>query len=136
MALAGPASNLCIVVISGIIIHLGVRFGVFQVPLYFGFSHVTEPTQAGMIATVAKAVSIFFSLNLILFIFNLLPLPPLDGSGSIPLFLKEELSIKYLDLIHNPTFSIFGILIAWKLFDFVFGPILSVSLRILYAGIV
>lgn len=40
--------------------------------------------------SLGTVLSVFFSLNLLLAVFNLLPLPPLDGSGALPLFMSPE----------------------------------------------
>jgi len=76
VALAGPASNLALALISAVAIKLLVMTeafipGVILVPLY------------NMVA-----VSIWF--NLVLFIFNLLPIPPLDGSRILTRFLPAQ----------------------------------------------
>lgn len=76
VALAGPASNLALALISAVAIKLLVVAepfipGVILVPLY------------NMVA-----VSIWF--NLVLFIFNLLPIPPLDGSRILTRFLPAQ----------------------------------------------
>ena len=77
MSLAGPASNMILVIIAFILIRLGVMFGIFYAPDMINFSHVTAATSAGIFDGVARIISILFSLNLILCCFNLLPLPPL-----------------------------------------------------------
>jgi Zn-dependent protease len=71
-ALAGPASNLIIAIIIG----LPLRF-IPQSTMAFDF------------------LSVVVYLNLILMIFNLLPIPPLDGSRLISLIVSEE---TYLEL--------------------------------------
>jgi Zn-dependent protease len=134
MALAGPSANLAIVIIMFVLIRVGLGFNVFYPPSSINVSHVTGAVGAGVFAALAKFISILFSLNLILFIFNLLPLPPLDGSGILPLALDDETARKYMDFIHNPTFVIIGILIAWRLFDAVFNPIFTFALNLLYPG--
>lgn len=134
MALAGPLSNLLLVVASGLAIRAGMLFGVFYAPAEVGFSSVTAASAPGFFASVATVLSIVFSLNLILFVFNLLPLPPLDGSGVVPLFLSEPLARGYLELVRNPSFALLGILVAWKVFAPIFGPINTLALNLLYPG--
>jgi Zn-dependent protease len=134
MALAGPTSNLIIVIVMFILIRVGTGFNIFYPPPSITVSQVTAATGAGITAALAKFISILFSLNLILFIFNLLPLPPLDGSGILPLALDDHTARKYMDFIRNPAFMIIGLLVAWRLFDAVFGPIFTSALNILYPG--
>jgi Zn-dependent protease len=80
MALAGPAANLILVVIAGLIIRGGMLLGEFYAPESITFEQVTTAASPGLVNSAAVIVSILFSLNLILFVFNLIPLPPLDGS--------------------------------------------------------
>lgn len=134
MSLAGPLSNLLLVVLSAALIHLGMRFDIFYAPDTINFSRVTAAYQGGFFSTAATLVSIFFSLNLILFIFNLIPLPPLDGSGAIPLFLERKNAIKYMDFIQNPQFMLIGLLIAWQAFGHIFDPLHLASINMLYPG--
>ena len=60
--------------------------------------------------------------NLFLLIFNLLPIPPLDGSGFVATFLPEETARKYRAI---GSFGIFIIIIL--LYLGVLGPILWIS---------
>lgn len=133
MALAGPLANLTIVVSTGLLIRLGMLAGVFHAPDSITFSHVTG-AEPGIFSAVAALLSIAFSLNLILFVFNLLPIPPLDGSGAVPLFLQEHTARSYMDFIHNPSFMFLGLFIAWRVFDVIFDPIHLLSIRLLYPG--
>ena len=80
MALAGPLANLILVVIAGLLIRGGMLLGVFYAPESITFEQVTVASSPGFANSASVVVSILFSLNLILFVFNLIPLPPLDGS--------------------------------------------------------
>ena len=63
--------------------------------------------------------SLFFSLNLLLGAFNLLPLPPLDGSSVPLLFLPGGAARKYWLALRQPVFAWVGLMAAWKLFALV-----------------
>ncbi|HAL45254.1 MAG: hypothetical protein A2Y12_11205 [Planctomycetes bacterium GWF2_42_9] len=134
MALAGPAANLILVIIAVIIIRVGVSFGVLFAPDTITFSHVTEAEVGGWFNSLAIIASILFSLNLILFVFNLMPLPPLDGSALIPIFLSERNASMYKMFISRPGFAIAGLIIAWQVFDFIFSPIHLLAINLLYPG--
>lgn len=134
MSLAGPTANFLLLALAAVGIRLGLAFGLFFIPESLGFSAIISG-ESGITAAVATLLSILFSLNLILFIFNLLPLPPLDGSAVLPLFLKPDWSRRYLKFIQNPAFSWLGILAAWKLFSTVFAPIHLFFLRMLFSGL-
>jgi Zn-dependent protease len=134
MALAGPVSNLLLVIVCGSLIRLGVALDLFYAPDTVNFSHITAAVHDGISVGAARLLSIMFSLNLILFCFNLLPLPPLDGSGIVPLFLSRERAVSYLDFIENSPFMILGLLFAWKVFGHLFDPIHLGFINLLYPG--
>lgn len=134
MALAGPLSNLLLVIVAALLIRLGMALDFFHLPGRVGFSHIVASYQDGTPAGIATLLSILFSLNLILFVFNLLPLPPLDGSGIIPLLLSRQKAAGYLSFIENTPFVFLGLLVAWKVFDQVFAPVHLAFLNLLYPG--
>ena len=131
MALAGPVSNLILVVVAGLAIRLGMLLGHFEAPESTAFTQVTLATQ-GEMASVATLLLILFTLNLLLFAFYLLPLPPLDGSGLLPLVIPERAAQRYQEFMRQPTWSLLGLVIAWKVFSEIFSPILLVALNVLY----
>lgn len=89
-----------------------------------------------MWASLETVLSVFFSLNLLLAVFNLLPLPPLDGSGALPLFMSPEGSRRYQQLLwSNPALRWMGIFLAWQLVDVVFDPIFLGAVNLLYPGV-
>lgn len=113
MAAAGPASNLLLAALAGLLI----RF-----------------TNLDSITGLAEPLFILFALNLLLFVFNLLPVPPLDGSAILPMFMSERTADRYRDIIHQPMFSFLGLLIAWQLFPYIYSPVQTVALRLLGLG--
>jgi Zn-dependent protease len=134
MALAGPAANLVLVLIAAIIIRIGIAAGWFCSPESISFSRVTESVNTGWTNGLAVMASIFFTLNLVLFVFNLLPVPPLDGSSLVPLFLSSENAYKYKEFVHQPVNSIIGIIIVWQFFGYIFSPIHLLAINLLYPG--
>jgi len=72
---------------------------------------------------------------LILFLFNLLPLPPLDGSGAVQVLLDRESALKFMEFTRQPAFGFIGIILAWNLFDYIFDPIHLLSINLLYPGL-
>ncbi len=134
MSLAGPAANLLVMLAAGLAIRIGIAMDLFIVPQSFSLSHIVGASQDGTMAGVATLLSILFSLNLLLFTFNLMPLPPLDGSGIIPLLLSRERAVAYMEFIHNSHLSFLGIFIAWKSFGYIFRPIFRTFVNLLYPG--
>ncbi len=134
MSLAGPAANLLLVLIVALSIRVGIFFDLLYAPARINFTHITAATNEGTLTGVATLLSIMFSLNLILFAFNLIPLPPLDGSGIIPIFLSKERANSYMDFIENVPFLFLGLFLAWKIFDHVFDPVHLAFINMLYPG--
>lgn len=141
MALAGPAANLVLVVVSGAAIRVGLAGGWLARPgfedAYLGdllSGLVAAPAgETGGLETAAMFLSVFFGLNLILLLFNLLPLPPLDGSGALPLVMSDRLAISYRGALRHPAIPLAGILIAWRVFPYLFEPVLLVAMQLLYS---
>ncbi len=79
MSLAGPAANLILVIVAALLIHAGMLLDLFAQPQQVTWTQTTVARSPGFATGAAVAVSILFSLNLILLVFNLLPVPPLDG---------------------------------------------------------
>lgn len=132
MALAGPVANLTLAVVSGVAIRIGTALGTLRAPLEGRtLSQLVEAPAGGAMNGVAALLSVFFSLNLILFLFNLLPLPPMDGSAVLQLILPEEVSRRWQMTMRQPLVGIIGILVAWRLFGYVLLPVFTVAVRLL-----
>jgi Zn-dependent protease len=135
MAMAGPASNLALLLIAAILIRLGIAFGLFVAPASVDFDHVVSATSGGIPFLLATLLSFAFSLNLLLFLFNLLPFPPLDGSSIPFLFLSEKGADTYWQLLRHPGINLFGIFIAWKIFGAIYPPVHLFAINLLYPGL-
>lgn len=131
MSLAGPAANLALVLVAAVAIYTGVFAGVLEAPKSPTTDHVVALAGGGQnLGTLALSVT--FTLNLLLFSFNLLPIPPLDGSGVLGLFLPQELHQKWLSLFSEPIFAIVGFVVSWQAFSYVWNPLFLLGLRVLY----
>ena len=135
MAIAGPASNLALVILAIIAIRIGMLAGVFYAPDSAGFGEVIGTEAGGVWPGVAALVSITFSMNLVLACLNMFPLPPLDGSAAVLLLMDESMANRYQRWLWNsPMFGMVGMLIAWRLFDVIFYPIFWAFLAVIYPG--
>ena len=117
---------------SGLLIRLGMLLGWFYAPEVVKSTTVTQAFQPGSLSTLALLLSIFFTLNLVLLTFNLLPLPPLDGSGAVPLFLSASAADRYQQFSRHPQMMLPGLLAAWWLFRYIFDPLHTLALNLLY----
>jgi len=134
MALAGPAANFTLAILAGISIRVGIALHYFRVPDAVGFTHVTEAAAPGRAEFFATFLSILFVLNVLLGSFNLLPVPPLDGNTGITLLMSERAALGFLDFSRNQGFGVMGLVLAWVLYDRIFGFIFAASLLLLYPG--
>ena len=135
MSLAGPASNLLLVLAAWAVIRGGTVFGWFAAPMVIGFDRIVEAPAGGLVGVLALVLSVVFSLNLLLAVFNLIPFPPLDGSGVLPIVLPERALNAYRTLLAGrPALAWVGIIGAWMIFDRVFPPIWLAAVNLLYPG--
>jgi Zn-dependent protease len=132
MSLAGPAANLLLVAAVGLLLRFGLSLGYLEVPTQVSLTRVMTGTS-GYWSSVAVLLSMLFILNLMLAVFNLLPVPPLDGSGAVLLFLRQDQVAAYQNLLQHPLMSLIGLLVAWYLFSPLLWPVLRVALRLLYS---
>jgi Zn-dependent protease len=114
VAFAGPASNFAIALTFSLIMRLGV------------------------LATLNDIFFVIVVVNVMLGIFNLIPIPPLDGSKILPMFLPGNLKRWYegvrAQLEHNPLMGMGLVLLVVMLMGGAFGSFVYTIARTL-AGI-
>lgn len=100
VALAGPASNLLVLIVLGILARLGAGY--------------LDPTFIGLMGFIAM-------LNISLAVFNLIPIPPLDGSKILTLFLPSRYALVIERLSFYGIFVVFGLLMFFpRFFSYIF----------------
>lgn len=84
VALAGPLMNLALATLAAVILGVALRL---------------NPDLRFDPGVLTRFLSYFFSLNVLLAVFNLIPLPPLDGSRLLTIFLppSKQRVIFFLD---------------------------------------
>ena len=135
MSLAGPAANFSLALIAALAMRIGLAVGVF-VPLYPSPAHIVGAvTQTGAADGAATLLSIFFSLNILLGCFNLIPFPPLDGYGVLGLFTTHAGAVRLQALrVKMGVFSFLGLVIAWQFFDRAYPQLFDTATRLFYLG--
>lgn len=89
VAMAGPGTNLGLALLLALAAHMGAGF-----------------LPGWLLGTLAMASLI----NIILMVFNLLPIPPLDGSRIVARFLSGRTLWNYMKLERYGLFIVFGLL--------------------------
>jgi Zn-dependent protease len=132
MAAAGPAGNLLIALAAFVIIRAGLAFGWFIAPERVNFDSIVQMANGGDATFATTLLSVFLVMNVFLCAFNLLPLPPLDGSAILQGIIPERHAGKLQELQSNAVMSMLGLVIAWQIFPFVTDPIFSMLLRLVH----
>jgi Zn-dependent protease len=131
MAAAGPAGNFLIALAVIIIVRVGIAVGGFDVPGTAHYDRIVELAN-GEATFGTTLLSVLLIQNVFLGVFNLLPLPPLDGSAVLPGLLPERYALTLRGLRSNGAMSMVGLIVAWQVFPAVTSPLFSLVLRILY----
>jgi len=133
MSLAGPLANLLLAVIALGAMRILLATNVFQYAEVGGAQYV-EALHGGArspLNALAMALSVMLKLNVVLFLFNLIPVPPLDGAGVLSGFFPKSFGSLYERMRRIPAFEFLGLLLAWQVFPYLAGPAFRVVLRLL-----
>ena len=131
MAAAGPFGNLMIAAIVFGLLRLGLASGWFVAPEHVNFESLVELSSGGP-TFATTLISVLLVQNVFLCVFNLLPLPPLDGSAVLTGLLPERHRARLRDLQSNGMMSMVGLLVAWQVFPALTSPIFSALLRLVH----
>jgi Zn-dependent protease len=126
VSLAGPASNLLMALIAAI---------PFQLGLVSAFGAFTNPGQ--LLPSLDKLLFEFISINLLLFLFNLIPLAPLDGE-KILYYLLPISGQRFMDSIrpYGPMILLLVVFSGWLLPFNILSEILRPPLNAMMALLV
>jgi len=109
IALAGPMSNILLAIIFGLIIRFTLVDG-------------------EIVSNFVGILSYIVLINLVLAIFNLIPVPPLDGSKILYFFLKNQYSrTRVLLEMYSPLFIFVALFVVWK----IVSPIVPILYRLI-----
>lgn len=112
ISLAGPASNLILAVLSAVVFRMLVPFLAYS--------------DGGLF--ILDMIRFSVALNIILMVFNLFPLPPLDGFHILEGLVSYETYVKLQQLQSKGPMILFGLIflssfIGFNIFGIIFTPI-------------
>lgn len=132
MSMAGPAANFGLAIIAGVLMRVGLATGVF-LPGAISRTGIVAAPPGTLTAGIATILSVFFSLNLLLGCFNLLPIPPLDGFGALGFFTSPATALRLQQWrMQAGGFLFIGMLLASRLLSYVYEPLLETGVRLIY----
>ncbi len=108
VALAGPATNLLLAIVFGLLLRVGLGAGDPDIP---------------------SILYMIVHMNVLLAIFNLLPIPPLDGSKIMSALLPRDLAIRYESLRNQLEQNVALGMGALIVFVLLFGSVLNAVVR-------
>ncbi|GFO57229.1 protease [Geomonas sp. Red276] len=122
VAAAGPVTNFLLATVSAFAMRLMIRAG----------SGIPDGTTLAMVAdpiTLMLAFSVY--INLLLGIFNLIPMPPLDGGRVAVGLLPYRLSLGLARLEPFGMIIIIALVFLTRVFDYVIFPALNFGVHLL-----
>jgi Zn-dependent protease len=124
MSAAGPAANLLLAAGAFAMLKAGLAAGVWTPPPDRAVADQLVVAAQGttpFLDGAGRFLSIVLTLNLVLGLFNLIPVPPLDGISILAGLVPPVRSL-YQRARGLPVTVILGILVAWRIFPWVIGP--------------
>jgi Zn-dependent protease len=128
VSLAGPIANLAMAISVAVVIRACVMTGALSPESVYGFG------GGGVESGLGYVLWSFFFLNTALFVFNMLPIPPLDGSSALGLLLSEDAAYRLQTVIRQPMVAMLGFLFFFYAGGKLAAPVIGGLLSLLFVG--
>ena len=119
VSLAGPAANFMLAIAAALLMWALRNVSIFPVQLSF---------------SMYQLLKLILVINIILPVFNLFPIPPLDGSRVVERALPPDLAYRY-SMLEPYGFIIIMVLLYTGIFWAIMGPIAGTLIHLLSGGI-
>jgi Zn-dependent protease len=135
MAAAGPAANLALALLCMLVLRGGLASGVFDAP---------EVVQRSLLVTAAtpfvenlgRFLGILLVLNTTLCVFNLIPVPPLDGASVLGLVLPAERVQRFKETLGaGGAGSLVLLFLFWSFGDLLGAPLWRMVVELVHPGL-
>lgn len=134
MAAAGPAGNFLIALVAFVTMRVALEAGFFTAPDRVRFESLVELAGGGT-SIVTMLLSVLLVQNVFLGVFNLLPLPPLDGASVLRGVAPRAVASTLDSLATNPAFSLVGLFVAWQVFPAIAGRLFFILLAAIHPDV-
>jgi Zn-dependent protease len=131
MAAAGPAANLVLAFAALVMLRIGLETGSFTTPETLNASRLVLGASDS-VDGFGRFLSMMLVLNTILCLFNLVPMPPLDGASAITLILPEQAGLRMRQALRQPAVAMAGLLVVWFGFGMVVRPVFGILVRLVH----
>jgi len=134
MAAAGPGANFAIALLALLALRTGLGLDVFAAADSVNYGRYVVSVDP-FADNIGRFLSILLTLNVFLGLFNLLPIPPLDGASVLTLVLGDDLGARLRAVSRTPGVSMIGFLGLMLMFRYagrVFDPGFAFLLRLVH----
>ena len=127
---AGVICNFIIAIITGITIRVLFQIGVIGIS---GTGLAPANTDSSIAIGAVELLVTFFTLNVALGVFNLLPIPPLDGSGILSSLLPESFG-SAIDALNQFGYMLLFIAAFTGILGAIFNVVMPLAWGIVFIG--
>lgn len=130
VSIAGVICNFIIAIVAGVIIRVCYSFGLIEIG---GGALVPAGTNSIIALGAVDLLWVFFRLNVALGVFNLIPIPPLDGSKVLQSLLPPSFESGF-EALERFGFILLILAMFTGVFSAIFRVVMPIAIRLLFIG--